>query len=223
MVVGDERCEHGLLAVVVVPDGGGEGEQSLQDATEHSLRAVTATGRSGSRNAARHDKGVDRIRHAGIATGGPTVGQQTRTHPSSHPTGSAASSRQGARKPFSWCRSVSSHVVYAGLSHPRRSARVGSCQPNLNVRGRSVDTQPPGRAVSRCRHLESLGRHRRRTVPAGMLIEPPNERAIAARGLGTSLLRLRCRRRCSACTRRCIRVVAAADLGRTGSHRRRRR
>ena len=42
VVVGDERAEHGLLAVVVVPDGGGEGEEALEDAYGHALGAVTA-------------------------------------------------------------------------------------------------------------------------------------------------------------------------------------
>ena len=32
MVVGDERSQGGLVGVFVVPDGGGEGEESLEDA-----------------------------------------------------------------------------------------------------------------------------------------------------------------------------------------------
>ena len=41
MVVGGERSEDGLLAVVVVPDRGGEGEESLKDANGDALDAVT--------------------------------------------------------------------------------------------------------------------------------------------------------------------------------------
>src|SRR5437667_72786 len=36
VVVGDERAEAGLVGEVVVPDGGGEGEQALQHAGGHA-------------------------------------------------------------------------------------------------------------------------------------------------------------------------------------------
>ena len=42
VVVGGERSEHGLVAVVVVPDRGGEGEESLEDAHGDALGAVAA-------------------------------------------------------------------------------------------------------------------------------------------------------------------------------------
>src|SRR5664280_2024293 len=42
VIVGNERSEDGLSAVVVVPDGGGQGEQSLQDSGHHTLGGVTS-------------------------------------------------------------------------------------------------------------------------------------------------------------------------------------
>ena len=42
MVVGGEGPEDGLVGVVVVPDGGGEGEESFQDPDQDTLRAVAA-------------------------------------------------------------------------------------------------------------------------------------------------------------------------------------
>src|SRR5918994_5243752 len=44
VVVGGERSEDGLLAVVVVPDRGGQGEGPLKDAHSDALDAVTAVG-----------------------------------------------------------------------------------------------------------------------------------------------------------------------------------
>ena len=42
VVVGGERSQHGLAAVVVVPDGGGEREESLKHPGEHALLAMAA-------------------------------------------------------------------------------------------------------------------------------------------------------------------------------------
>jgi hypothetical protein len=42
VVVGGERSQDGLAGVVVVPDGGGEGEESLEDPDQGALAAVGA-------------------------------------------------------------------------------------------------------------------------------------------------------------------------------------
>src|SRR5258708_28943429 len=42
VVVGQERALHGLAGAVVVPDRGGQREDSLQDADEDSRRGVAA-------------------------------------------------------------------------------------------------------------------------------------------------------------------------------------
>lgn len=41
MVVCGERAQDSLIGVVAVPDHGGEREESLEDANEDCLRAVT--------------------------------------------------------------------------------------------------------------------------------------------------------------------------------------
>jgi hypothetical protein len=42
VVVGDEGTQRSHAAVVVVPDGRGEGEQSLEDPGDHACRGVSA-------------------------------------------------------------------------------------------------------------------------------------------------------------------------------------
>src|SRR5260370_9762932 len=42
VIVGDQGSHDGLARVVVVPDGGGQGEDALQDASENAERGVPA-------------------------------------------------------------------------------------------------------------------------------------------------------------------------------------
>src|SRR5580704_18885789 len=42
VIVGDQRSHDGLARVVVVPDGGGQGEDALQDASDNAERGVPA-------------------------------------------------------------------------------------------------------------------------------------------------------------------------------------
>jgi hypothetical protein len=42
VVVGDQRSHDRLGGVVVVPDGGGQGEDALQDAGDYPCRGVPA-------------------------------------------------------------------------------------------------------------------------------------------------------------------------------------
>ena len=42
MIVGDQRAHDGLGGVVVVPDGGSQGEDALKDPGEHARRGVPA-------------------------------------------------------------------------------------------------------------------------------------------------------------------------------------
>src|SRR5665213_2030689 len=42
VVVGDERAQNGLLTVMVVPDGGGQSQQSLQHPGHHALGSVSS-------------------------------------------------------------------------------------------------------------------------------------------------------------------------------------
>src|SRR5664279_164865 len=42
VVVGNERAQNGSLAVVVVPDGSGQSQQSLQDSGHNAVRRVSS-------------------------------------------------------------------------------------------------------------------------------------------------------------------------------------